>query len=275
VKKTVNNLLVDGATPNVSCSFFSGEEWLRTPVALPNEMSLTIYINGQELVTILCTPTKLNCLVVGFLSSEGVIANPREIVSMRICEDEPVADVRINREYTVPQRRTLTSGCGSGVSFDTQGQKIDSDLMITPEEVLALMKQLHRQQDLFQQCGGIHCSALCDREQILVAAEDIGRHNTLDKILGECLLRGIPIRDRILLTTGRISSEMLLKATRMQTPVIVSRGSPTERAAVLGHELNITVIGYARGNRLSVFSGEQRLIGTSNLKSGILKTRQS
>jgi FdhD protein len=126
------------------------------------------------------------------------------------------------------------------------------------------MKQLYRQQDLFQQCGGIHCSALCDRKQILVIAEDIGRHNTLDKIMGECLIKKIPTEERILLTTGRVSSEMLLKAARMQTPIVVSRSSPTKLAISLGNDLGITIIGYARGNRLSVFSAEERLLFTSN-----------
>lgn len=261
MKKTMDDLLADGVAPDVTCNFFSEEEWLTMPAPVPREMTLAIYVNGQELVTILCTPTKLNCLVLGFLYSEGIITNMHDIASMRICEDEPIADVRLNKDdYTAPTRRTLTSGCGSGVSFQNEEQPVASDLVITPKEVLALMKQLHQQQELFQQCGGIHCSALADREQIIVSAEDIGRHNTIDKILGECLLRGLPTRDRILLTTGRISSEMLLKAARMQVPIVVSRGSPTERAISLGRELDITVVGYVRGSRLSVFSNEQRLL---------------
>jgi len=227
---------------------------------VPSEMPLTIFINGQEIATILCTPTRLTQLVLGFLYSEGIIANRQEVASLRVCEDEPIADVRLAKaEYTAPAKRTLTSGCGSGVSFGNQAPRVDSDLVVTPEEVLSLMKQLYQRQDLFQSGGGIHCSALCDRKQILVLAEDIGRHNTLDKIMGECLMRGLPTQDCILLTTGRISSEMLIKAARMQTPIVVSRGSPTERAIVLGNELGVTVIGYARGSRLSVFSGEERL----------------
>ena len=255
----MDNLPAGGVAPDVTCNFFSGEEWVKEPVCVPSELSLDIYINGQELVTVLCTPTKLNCLVIGFLYSEGIITGMNEVASMRICDDEPIADVKLSKtDFPMPEKRTLTSGCGSGVSFNTQEQKVVSDLTVTPEEILALMKQLHQNQDLFQQCGGIHCSALCDNKQILVAAEDIGRHNTLDKILGECLLRGLPTRDGILLTTGRITSEMLSKAARMQTPVVVSRGSPTERAVSLGRDLGITVVGYARGNRLSVFSGEER-----------------
>ncbi len=261
MNKMAEDLAASGVAPNITCSLFSEEEWLRMPAPVPCEMTLTIYINGQELVTVLCTPTRLNCLVLGFLYSEGIISSLRDVASMRICQDEPIADVRLNRtDYTAPTRRTLTSGCGSGVSFQNQAQKVDSNLAVTPKEILALMKQLHQEQKLFQECGGIHCSALCDRKQIIVAAEDIGRHNTLDKITGECLLRGLPTRDHILLTTGRISSEMLLKAARMQVPIVVSRGSPTERAISLGKELGITVVGYARGSRLSVFSAEERLL---------------
>ncbi len=262
MKKTADTLPTAGATLNTVCHLFSEQGWLETPVCVPGEMPLIIFINQQELVTILCTPSKLNCLVLGFLYSEGIIASLQEVAGMRICEDESLADVKLtNTEYKVPLRRTLTSGCGSGASFITQGQRVDSDLIVAPGEVLALMKQLYQQQNLFQQCGGVHASALCDRKQILVAAEDIGRHNTLDKIMGECLLRELPTRDGILLTTGRISSEMLLKAARMQIPIIVSRGSPTKRAIKLGGELGITVIGYARSNRLSVFSSEERLQG--------------
>jgi FdhD protein len=258
--KTVDGLSTSDVTPIVTCNFFSGEEWRRETVAVPSEMPLTIFINGQEIATILCTPTRLPQLVLGFLYSEGIIATKQEVASLRVCEEEPIADVRLTKnEYTAPAKRTLTSGCGSGVSFGTQAPRVDSNLVVTPEEVLSLMKQLYQQQDLFQSGGGIHCSALCDRKQILVLAEDIGRHNTVDKIMGECLMRGLPTQDGILLTTGRISSEMLIKAARMQTPIVVSRGSPTERAIALGKELGITIIGYARGSRLSVFSGEDRL----------------
>jgi len=207
----------------------------------------------------LCTPARLTQLVLGFLYLEGIIADRQEVGSLRVCEDEPIADVRLlKNEFNAPPRRTITSGCGSGSSFDAQPPVV-SDLMVTSGEVLALMRQLYQQQALFQEVGGIHSSALADREKILVSAEDIGRHNTLDKIMGECLMRGLSTQDKILLTTGRISSEMVLKAARMQVPVIVSRGTPTERAVKLGRELGITVVGYARSDRLSVFSGDERL----------------
>ncbi len=121
------------------------------------------------------------------------------------------------------------------------------------------MEKLKEQMVLYQFTGGVHTSALSDSKNLLVVAEDIGRHNTLNKIQGECLLRGLSTRDRLLLITGRISSEMLIKAAKMQTPVVVSRHSPTGRAISLAHELGIALVGQARGSRLAVYSHPERL----------------
>jgi len=229
-------------------------------------MALTIYVNHQELVTILCTPTKLNCLVLGFLYTEGIISGIGDVPIMRVCEDDSTADVRLsNAEYELPTQRTLTSGCGGGATFKTEGQKVDSEFVVTPTEVLSLMKQLLQEQmELYQLSGGLHASALSDTKNLLVVAEDIGRHNTLDKIQGECLLRGISTRDRLLLSTGRVSSEMLLKAARMQVPVVVSRHSPTGSAVSLARDLGIALAGYARGSRLLVYSHPERLGCSTN-----------
>lgn len=251
-----------GGAQNITYSRFFNGEWSKASTWVPDELSLTITVNGKELVTILCTPLKLNCLVIGFLYSEGIITSISDVASMRLCEDESLADVRLSKaEHPLPVRRIVTSGCGGAIGFQTQGQKVDSELVVTPAKVLSLMKQLRQQAQLFRTSGGVHTSALADTQNLLVVTEDVGRHNTLDKIQGECLLRGLSTRDKLLLTTGRLSSEMVLKAARMQTPIIVSRSSPTERAISLASDLGITLVGYARSHRLSVYSGEERLLG--------------
>jgi FdhD protein len=256
----IGKLDLKGVAPDVVFDRFLHQEWGRTSSHLPSEMALAIYVNRQELVTILCTPTKLNCLVLGFLYAEGIISGIGDVASMRVCEEESLADVTLsNPEYELPTQRTLTSGCGGGATFKTQGQRVDSDLVATPKEVLSLMKQLQEQMVLYQLCGGVHASALSDTKNLLVVAEDIGRHNTLDNIQGECLLRGLSTRDRLLLSTGRISSEMLLKAAKMQAPVVVSRHSPTGSAVSLARDLGIALVGHARGSRLSVYSHPERL----------------
>ena len=254
-----------GVAVDIVCERFSDGRWARTSVHVPGEMELTIYVNQQELVTILCTPIKLNYLVLGFLYGEGIISGAGDVASMRVCEDEALADVRLhNSEYKLPTQRTLTSGCGGGAVFKTHGQRVDSGLVTAPTEVLSLMKQLQEQMELYRLSGGVHTSALSDTGNLLVVAEDIGRHNTLDKIMGECLVRGLSTRDRLLLTTGRVSSEMLLKAAKMQAPIVVSRHSPTKNAISLAHDLGIALVGQARGDRLAVFTHPERLGCSTN-----------
>ncbi|MCL6448340.1 MAG: formate dehydrogenase accessory sulfurtransferase FdhD [Armatimonadetes bacterium] len=248
-----------GAAVEIACVRFADGEWAGTPVHVPGEMELTIYVNQQELVTVLCTPTRLNYLVLGFLYAEGIISGTDDVVMMRVCEEEALADVRLKNEYKLPAQKALPSGCGGGATFQTRGQKVASELVVTPTEVLSLMKKLQEKMELYRLSGGVHTSALADPKNLLVVAEDIGRHNTLNKIQGECLVRGLPTKDRLLLTTGRVSSEMLLKAARMQVPVVVSRHSPTGRAVSLARELGIALVGRALGNRFLVYSHPERL----------------
>jgi FdhD protein len=261
MQEAIDVVDLKGVEPNIVCDRFSDEGWVRTSVHVPSEMQLTIYVNRQELVTVQCTPTKLNCLVMGFLYAEGIVSGTGDVLSMRVCEDDSLADVMLsNPEYELPTlKRTLTSGCGGGATFKTEGQRVDSGLVVTPGEVLLLMKQLIGQMELYRLSGGVHASALSDTNNLLVVAEDIGRHNTFYKIQGECLLRGIATRDRLLLSTGRVSSEMLLKAAGMQVPIVVSRTSPTGRGILLARDLGIALVGYARGNRLMVYSHPERL----------------
>lgn len=253
--------MLEGASPGIICSCLSSGKWSDTPAIVPREMALTIYVDTKELVTILCTPTKLNCLVLGFLYSEGIISSLSDVASMRVCEEDSLADVRLGKpDFKLPERRTLTSGCGGGVSFAIEKHRMDSGLAVTSDEILSLMKQLNERAELYKFCGGVHTSALGDKGNVLVVAEDIGRHNTLDKIIGECMLTKLPTKDKVLITTGRISSEMLAKAGRMETPVVVSRSSPTDRSITLAKEIGITIIGYVRGSRLTVYSHNERVL---------------
>lgn len=133
---------------DIVCDRFSDEGWVRTSVHVPIEREL-IYVNLRELVTILCTPTKLNCLVLGFLYSEGIISGMGDVTMMQVCDEESEVDVRLsNPEFELPARRKLTSGCGGGATFTTQGQRVDSGLVATPTEVLSLMKQLQEEMEL-------------------------------------------------------------------------------------------------------------------------------
>jgi FdhD protein len=260
MQEAISMVVVKGVVPDIVGDRFTDGTWARILTQVPEEMELAIYINNQELVRVLCTPTKLNCLVLGYLYSQGIITGLSDVAAMRVCEDDSLADVKLNNpDFKLPVRRTLTSGCGGGAIFVSQGQKVESSLVVAPDKILSLMRHLQGEMGLYRVSGGVHASALASTDNLLVLAEDIGRHNTIDKIQGECLLRKLPTEDRLLLTTGRITSEMLLKAAKMQTPVVISRSSPTGRAVVLANELGIALVGYTKGSRLTVYSHPERI----------------
>lgn len=239
---------------------YSDGHWQRQLLSVPKELPLSMYLNKVELVTILCSPIKLNCLVLGYLYIEGIIEGMKDVASMRICEGDSLADVMLNKtDFKPPSRKVLTSGCGGGISFNLDAPKMKADIRVKPEIILKLMSKLVENASSYNASGGIHTSALCDNVGILAIAEDIGRHNTLDKLMGECLLRKLSSSGKILLASGRVSSEMIRKAAIMQTPVLASLTSPTERAIIMARDIGISLIGYARGGHLTVYTGPERL----------------
>jgi FdhD protein len=248
------------AETDVVCDRYSQGKWVIASAHAPIEREVTVYVNFRELVTILCTPRKVKYLILGFLYAERIISSIDDVLMMRVCDTESEVDVRLkNSAFELPTKRHLTSGCGGGSTFSMKGNKVESDFTVSADEIMLLMKQLQNEMDLYQLSGGVHTSALCDKKDLIVVTEDIGRHNTLDKIQGECLATGVRTNDRVIVTTGRVSSEMLLKAARMDTPVIVSRHTPTGTAISLADELGIALVGRANGARLSIYSHPERL----------------
>jgi len=223
------------------------------------EQPLTVYVNGERFLTLLCSPFQLEALVVGYLWMEKVVEDVAEIDRLDISEVDGRADVTLTHPVTLPTERILTSGCGGGITFRIDPRlfpRLRSTLRVTLPQLAARLKDLYGQACHYQASRGIHGAALADDRGLLVMAEDVGRHNAVDKVKGEALLKGIPTVDRILLSTGRVSSEMLLKAARMGVPVVASRTSPTEMAVGLAEQLGITVVGYLRPDSLNLYAGE-------------------
>ncbi len=227
------------------------------------EQPLVIYVNGKKFVTLLCSPLRLDYLVVGYLWLEQVIASLDDIKQLDVSEVDGRADVTLAREVELPTERILTSGCGGGITFRIDPRvfpRVHSSLKVRPQQLFERMKDLFAAAVNYRASRGIHGAALTDGQRLLVVAEDVGRHNAVDKVKGEALLKGIPTTDRILLSTGRISSEMLLKAARMGVPLVASRTSPTEMAVSLAEQLGITVVGYLRAESLNVYAGDAVLL---------------
>jgi len=232
------------------------------------EFPLTIMLNNEQLVTVLCSPGDLEALAVGFLFSEGMIRDREEVTGLALDSERGIVRIRTGTDKTVDgklfMKRVLTTGCGRGMAFYSfadldRRKKVISGLKVTPEEILALSRRFQGASELYRTTRGAHSAALCDNREILVFAEDIGRHNAVDKVIGRCLLDGRPVADRILITTGRISSEILFKAAGSGIPVIVSKSAPTDMGVELARELSITLIGYVRGGGMNVYAGEERV----------------
>jgi FdhD protein len=239
-------------------------DWQESQGEVIEEIVLTINVNGEELISLMGTPLNQDWLAVGFLFNEGLISELSEIKDLHVSDDGCCIDVWLSHQIERPARAILTSGCGGGQSLEDPREGIEgleSNARGFPELILSAFNALQSRDSLYARARGIHAAGLLDLEkgEILKVAEDIGRHNTIDKLRGACALEGINTKDQALLTTGRISSEMLRKGALMGCPVIASRTSPTSFAVELAKLWNITLVGYARHGKLRVYSNPERL----------------
>ena len=229
------------------------------------EFPVALKVNGIDLVTLIASPHDLHYLVAGFLRMQGLIRGPEDLLTLSVCPDFGAASVRIRGEVPPLRHATLTSGCGAGVSFHLPGaagkpvQVPSAGPFFPPEALFVTMDALARAAESYRGSGGIHSAAVGDGERLLLFAEDIGRHNTMDRIAGEALLRGFDLSGRILVTSGRVSSEMAAKAAALGVSVIASRTSPTDLAVRICAELGITLAGYVRGRRFNVYCHPERI----------------
>lgn len=237
-----------------------------TPVS--EEVPLTIIVNGREIATLLCSPDHSRNLVMGFLYTAGLLQETSSLKSITIDKDRWNAITEIEDESfgeDIVFKRVYTSGCGKGVIFHNpldviNRQKLENDMRVKSSEITTLMKAFQKRSEEHQRTRGIHSGGLAYPEKIIIFREDIGRHNAVDKVIGETLIKDTGFDDKIMLASGRISSEILSKILQCRVPVIAALGSPTNQAVKLAREANLTLVAQARGNRMIVFSGEERII---------------
>ena len=228
------------------------------------ETPVSLTVNGEVWTTFMCTPIHLEALMVGFLFNEGVIDNMDEVADVRICEHGDNVDVWLTHDAQKPDSWTRTSGCTGGVTAVASVERpqpvsVSDEFNLLPGQINHLVEMLFEVQELYRETGGVHTSALSDGDKLILSAEDIGRHNTLDKIAGLCLMKNIWPAERVLITTGRISSEMLQKGVRMGAKVVASRTSPSSMSIELAEAWGITLIGYARRNKFNLYEAPERI----------------
>ncbi|MGG1401219.1 formate dehydrogenase accessory sulfurtransferase FdhD [Bacillus salipaludis] len=241
--------------------------------SIVTEFPVTVKINGEEFVTLVCTPEYIEDMVVGFLAAEGVIRQYEEIDNMWIQEKEGIVHIetsKINPFYQKLQgKRFITSCCGNSrqgfvfVNDAMTAKKMDEHyhVSVSVYDCFRFIEELENASVIFQETGGAHTAALCDDEGIVLSRTDIGRHNALDKIYGYCLKNNISVADKIIVFSGRISSEILLKVAKIGCEVILSKSAPTELALQLAEDLGITTIGFIRNESLNVYTHPGRIVG--------------
>jgi len=235
------------------------------------EHPVTIKINGEEFATLVCTPEYIEDMAVGYLASEGVISSTEELQDLWVQEDEGFVHATVSRwsplHRQLYSKRYVTSCCGASrqgfVFFNdakTAKRLHDVPVELSFDDVFRLVREMQEGAETFSQTGGVHNAALCDRSGILLGRMDIGRHNALDKIYGHCLKQDIPMNDKVIVFSGRISSEILLKVAKIGCGVILSKSAPTALALELAENLGITAVGFVRGNSCNVYTHPQRII---------------
>jgi len=231
------------------------------------EVPVSLTVNGEFWLTFMCTPVDLEALAVGFLYNEGLISTKEEIASVYLCATGDNIDVWLYHPVQKPEIWRKTSGCTGGftsVELEIskkyiQHQINNNGVILNPSDISNIVEQLFKSQSLYRRTGGVHTSGLYDGHEMILIAEDIGRHNTLDKIAGLYLLHDIQQPNKVIVSTGRISSEMLQKSARLGASIIISRTSPSSLSIQLAENYGIKLIGYARRGQFKVYTHPQRI----------------
>jgi len=229
------------------------------------ESPLSIFLNEKRIVTLMCTPQDQKYLSLGFLFSEGLIKQKGQIKKVLFSAKKNEVKIFTKTVHKIPkitsEMSISTSGCGKGKSL----QKIEDldplkdvlfnlDFTLSIDKIAELMTGLERKSSIFRLTGGTHSAGLADKNRILFFNEDIGRHNAVDKVLGEGFSRKIALKDKLLISSGRVSSDILLKTGKVGISIVISRSAPTSLAIQIAQRLGITIVGFARGKRMNVYT---------------------
>lgn len=226
------------------------------------------FVKDREYVTIFCSPSDLDLLGLGFLLSDDIIQSMDDIKHFKLSDDQNTLAVFVNTNADLAEKlltkRDVTSGCGrnSNPRDLLEAAKIQpthSKMELSADTIINFSSEFQAMSEIYKSTGGTHAAALCDKDDILIFKEDIGRHNAVDKVFGECLLKNIRTDDKMIMTSGRISSEMLLKAAKQNMPIVVSRSAPTSMALQFAQRAGITLVGFARGRRMNIYSHDFRI----------------
>lgn len=247
----------------------SGGEFIEKEDVVIDESRISIYLNGEKTISMMCIPKNQEAHAVGFLMSENVISNIEDIKSIEVKESGLEVYIEANVDENMLQNlykeKTLTSGCGGGVTGNIAGSiEIPFNqvsMKVKPETISSEVKKFYEDSELYMLTGCVHKAMLYLEDKTTVTAEDIGRHNAIDKVVGLCKLDSLDTTKSVLFVSGRLSSEMVVKAVMHKIPIVVSRTAPTHLGVKTAHTHGITLIGFARGKRMNIYTHAGRIIG--------------
>ena len=229
------------------------------------ELRANLIINGELYLSMMCMPEAFEELAVGFMFSEGLIKSFEDIKSINAtCTGNIFVFTHQPIKVSETEKRVLISGCANGsvnLSFLNQEnlQKLEGSQTYSPAEIVEMMSKFSKQSPVFMETGAVHSAALLFKNGDSVFFEDIGRHNAVDKIVGTALMKKLPMREGVLLISGRISSEIALKTSRLGIPVLISQSAPTSMSVAIAEKVGLTLVGFARGRRFNVYCGGFRI----------------
>ena len=240
----------------------------RLITSVVTEKPLTVFLNSQEIVTLMTIGDEPELLAVGFLLNQNMLRRGDKISGIEYEDDLDVVVVRTDREADfekVLKKKTITSGCAQGTVFGDLMDKLSSISLSSSERLRTswlyeLSKKINNTPSIYLEAGAIHGCVLCKQNHPLIYMEDVGRHNAIDKIAGYMFLNNIEPIDKIFYTTGRLTSEMVIKTVQMRIPILVSRSGFTAWGVELAREASLTLVGRAKGRRFIVLSGTERII---------------
>ena len=236
--------------------------------SITGELPLTIYVDKKEIVTLMTLGHYPEALVVGYLRNQGIIEDISQLKSVHVDWSVNAAAVTtdsldMSKVSNKLKHRVVTSGCGQGTTFGgiMDGLKSNkvNDFMIKQSTIYHLLKLLHDKNEIYRKSGAVHGCALCDNDKILDFVEDVGRHNAVDAIAGHMWLNDISGNDKLFYTTGRLTSEMVIKVAQMNIPILLSRSGITEMGLSVARETNVTLLGRAKGKHFLVYNGKDKI----------------
>ena len=239
----------------------SGNSFEELDDSIALEKRIKVSVNGKDVLSLYCTPLMIRELVVGMFMTEDIIKGGWCAERMEIhYGKEVLVDIPAEGEAST-EGAVITSGCIGGITFPKRLtlQKIHDSFDIRAEGIKALFRKFQNASELYKLTGCVHSAALSNGSEILCLAEDIGRHNAVDKVIGYAILEQIPFKDTIMLASGRLSSEIVSKCARWRIPIVASRTSPTSLAVEIAEESGVTVVGFIRADRLNVYTHPKRI----------------